>query len=127
MGKACLKLVIDRSARRGLEQFCKFLLIRHGLGHNTINNYRKMVGRFIDTVGDQEPTEALVEDYIADMHLAERYSYFHITGTIRSLERYMEFNGQPMRLARPRKPRYTHKPEVKPLSLPSPLSLNTVS
>jgi len=109
MGKACLKLVIDRSARKGLEQFCKFLLIRHGLGHNTINNYRKMVGRFLETVGDQEPTAALVEDYIAEMYLAERYSYFHITGTIRSLERYMEFNGHPLRLARPRKPRFAQK------------------
>lgn len=105
MGRASLKLVISNSEKHGLEPFCKFLLLKCGLKHNTINNYRKIVTRYLAEIGDRASTVQMAENYIADMYLSECYGYYHITNTIRALERFMEYMGTPIQFARPRKPK----------------------
>ncbi|MDA8137783.1 MAG: tyrosine-type recombinase/integrase [Desulfobacteraceae bacterium] len=109
MGRASLKLVITNSEKSGLQDYCKHLLLKRGLRHTTINNYRKIVARFLEKVGQQEITAAIVEDYLAEMYLCEKYTYYHITNTIRALERYMDYLGAPVQLARPRKPKFAPK------------------
>jgi len=109
MGRATLKLIIENSARSGLDSFSKHLLLKFGLQHNTINNYMKMVRKFLNQVGDQKLSKELVEDYIADMYIEDKYSYHHITATIRSLEKYMGFLGHEIKMGRPRKPKYIQK------------------
>ena len=109
MAKTSLKQVIKKSEANGLDAFCRHLLLKHGLGHNTINNYIKMVRLFLGSIGDLEPTEAIVEEYVAGMYIEDKYSYHHISATMRSIEKYMAFIGIEIKLSRPRKPKYIQK------------------
>ena len=88
--------------------FCRNLMIRHGLKHNTIYNVEKILRRVLRIIGTQQPPHCLVEDYVASMYEA-KYSYAHIVNTIRAIRRFMDFIGDPIEIGYPKRPKRTIK------------------
>lgn len=86
-----------------LEDFCDYLLIKKGFEKITINNYRKTLNKFIRDLKTEQPSQEEAEKYIGQI-IKNEYSYSHIINSSIAVERYMEFLGQPIKIARPRKP-----------------------
>lgn len=105
-----LKLAVDNEFSQTdlVKAFCRQLLIRDGLKHNTIYNAEKIVRKAVREWDTQRPSHEQVEDYIAAMYDA-KYSYAHIVNTIRHLRRYMLFLGNPIEIGYPKKPKHTIK------------------
>lgn len=105
-----LQLAIENPVRHDdqVRAFCRDLLIRHGLKHNTIYNAEKIVRLAVRRFGTQEPSREQVEDLVASLY-ENHYSYAHIVNTIRHLRRYMEFLGRPVDIGYPKRPKRTIK------------------
>lgn len=87
-----------------MEAFKGHLLVMRGIGASTIENYRRITAKVLREVETIAPSCEQMQQYVAALY-GRGYSYFHLTNTIRSIESYMAFIGDPIRFGRPRKPR----------------------
>jgi integrase/recombinase XerD len=85
-----------------LERFETYLLARRGLAQSTVVLLTGFIRRAIPEIGTN-PTHDQVEIYIARKRRAGT-SYANLVNAIKSLEYFMLFLGNPIRLGRPRKP-----------------------
>ncbi|MFA6171967.1 MAG: tyrosine-type recombinase/integrase [Patescibacteria group bacterium] len=87
-----------------LFEFEKFLMVKKGISSVTIGGYRGTVKRALKKFRTFDPTHEDIETYIHKMYERE-YSYSHVVNTSLSLEWYMNFIKNPLKLGRPKKPR----------------------
>ena len=87
-----------------LNEFFDYLIVKKGFEKVTIENYKRVISKFVKDVGAEQPTQEQVEKYIVDI-VKRDCSYSHIVNSSVTLERYMEFLGKPIKIARPRKPK----------------------
>lgn len=90
--------------RAKMADFSGHLLVMCGIGKSTINNYLKMVAKALKEIGTLTPSHAQVQQRIGQM-FAQGLSYHHITNTMRAVEAYMAFIGDPIKFGRPKKPK----------------------
>jgi integrase/recombinase XerD len=87
-----------------LKEFGEFLLVKKGLGEITIRGYKASISVLLKRIGNYEPTEEQISDYIVWMY-AKKYSFSHIVNTSLSAEWYFKFQNKELKLGRPRKPK----------------------
>jgi integrase/recombinase XerD len=85
-----------------LDRFANYLYARSGFARGTVDLTIGFVRRAVPRMG-LDPSHEAIEGYIADMHRAGE-SFGQISNAIKAVERFAEFLGRPIRLARPRKP-----------------------
>lgn len=73
------------------------MLVREGFSEVTVEGYRRVLERFLK--GNQT-----AEEYVAEMR-RKGYSFSHIRNTTVALEKYLNFIGKPIKLARLRRPK----------------------
>lgn len=83
------------------QEFEKFLYIRKGLQPVTVQGYCKAV-RYLSHKFIINKERA--EDYVYELYKSS-YSYSHKANQVKALEYWFEFNGQPLKFARQRKPK----------------------
>lgn len=74
------------------------------MGDLCASSYIGSVKRFVKATGIERPTEDDVITYIMGFYETKK-SYSHIVNTSLALERLSEYNGEPFRLGRPKKPK----------------------
>lgn len=84
--------------------FKSYLMVKKGIGDICATSYVDAVKRYIRECGAEKPTEDDVIKYIMTFYEKKR-SYSHIVNTSLALERFSEYNGNPFRLGRPKKPK----------------------
>lgn len=87
-----------------MDHFAAHLLVMKGLSKGSINNHRKIVKKAIIETGIIHFEHADIKKYVFGLHGAS-YSYCHLVNTIRALEAFMEYLGDPIKLGRPKKPK----------------------
>lgn len=87
-----------------LNKFIDYLLIKKGFEKITLLNYKGTIGKFIRDTETETPDQAQSEKYITEI-IKRGCSYSHIVNSSVIVERYMEFLGKPIKIARPRKPK----------------------
>lgn len=81
-----------------------YLIVKKGIGDICATSYIGAIKRFIKATGITAPTEDDAIAYIMGFY-ENKKSYSHIVNTSLALERFSEYNGNPFRLGRPRKPK----------------------
>jgi len=98
------ELVETRSTDSNIKGFVRHLLVHDRLRRTTIDNYRKVASKVLRDLAAAHPSHAEIEDYVEALRISKRrYSAAHISSVCLSIERYMKFIGDPIRLGRPRK------------------------
>jgi len=87
-----------------LREWGEWLLVNKGLGLVTINGYQGAIRPFLKRHNTLNPTKQQAHDHIVWMYSKE-YSYSHIVNTSLSMEWYFKWQGQKLKLGRPKKPR----------------------
>lgn len=83
--------------------FEQFLVVSRGLQEVTITGYQGSVKRMKKVLGEN-PTHSELNQYIFNLY-SSNYSYAHKTNTALALERYSEYQGNPIVFGRQKKPR----------------------
>lgn len=81
-----------------------WLRVMKGIGDICTDSYCQAIKRFIKQTGIEKPTEADAIKYLMTFYESKK-SYSHIVNTSLAIERFSEYNGNPFRLGRPRKPK----------------------
>jgi len=79
-------------------------MVKFGIGEICTNSYIATVKRFVKLTGIEKPDEDVAIEYMMPFYEAKK-SYSHIVNTSLGLERFSDYNGNPFRLGRPRKPK----------------------
>lgn len=87
--------------------FEQFLFVKKGLAPVTVAGHIGTIIRNKDVLGEH-PSHETIERFVAALYRSE-YSYHYKVNTVVAIEYYLEFLGNPLKLARQRKP----KPIVK--------------
>ena len=95
------KIIVSAEIQAKLEEFTNHLYAHHGFAAATVDLTVGFIRRASPKIG-MNPTRAEVDKYVPDMHRAGE-SYGQISNAVKALERYMDFIGRPVHLARPRK------------------------
>ena len=96
--------MVKGASRERLRRFYTHLLVKRGLAPYTIEGYCRSISKVLRDTSTLDPTHEQIEQHIAWMY-SKKYSYHHIVNTSLSIERYMEFTDNPIRLGRPKKPK----------------------
>ncbi len=99
--------VPERAVDIDVEGYHQHLMGRLGLQPNTAQNYVRVARHALSAMGTGWPTLEQIETHMLAMRNAGR-SHAHVTATMRVLEHYMAWQGHPVKLKRPRKPKRTH-------------------
>ena len=91
-----------------MDSFGAHLLVRRGLGGNTICNKKKMAAKALREIGTLKPNHDQVKRYMVVLH-GRQHSYWHLTNITRAIENYMDYLGDPIHFGRPKKPKYMPK------------------
>ncbi len=84
-------------------RFKSYLVIEKGIGDLCANEYLDSVRRFYEATGLFEPAKDDIINYMMTYH-EKGFSYSYTVNTMLSLEHYMAFIGQELKMQRPRKP-----------------------
>ena len=98
---ATSKITVSVETQSKLDEFTNHLYAHHGFAQATVDLTVGYIRRASPVLG-MNPTRAEVDKYVADMHRAGE-SYGQISNAVKAIERYMDFIGCPVHLARPRK------------------------
>jgi integrase/recombinase XerD len=98
---ATSKITVSAETQAKLDEFTNHLYAHHGFAATTVDLTVGFIRRASPKIG-MNPARAEVDKYVADMHRAGE-SYGQISNAAKALERYMDFIGRPVHLARPRK------------------------
>lgn len=85
------------------EQFYDSLLVKNGFELITVENYKRVLRKFIKDIGTNKPKRQQAENYLAEMRKKD-YSYSHLANSGVIIKRYMEFIGRIIDWHRPRRP-----------------------
>ena len=85
------------------KQFYNFLLIKHGFELITVENYKRVLKKFIKDIGTDKPNKKQTENYLAEMRKKD-YSYSHISNSGVIISKFMKFIGRTIEWHRPRRP-----------------------
>lgn len=87
-----------------LKQFDNFLLLSKGLQKITRQGYIKSIKIIFKRRGNENPSKDDFREHIIWMNEKE-YSHSHITNISRAIEYFTEFNKNPLKIARTRRPK----------------------
>lgn len=91
-----------------MDAFGAHLLIMRGIGKGTIGTHRRIVQKVLREIGTILPTHDQIRQRVVAIYGAAR-SHSHLVNTIRAIEAYLDFLGNPIRFGRPRKPKHIVK------------------
>ena len=94
--------VCSEASNQSLDRFENYLYSRRGMAQSTIQLISGYVRRL--KLSETHPTQDSLDQLIGDMR-RRGISYGNLTNTMRAIECYMEFLGDPIRFGRPRKPK----------------------
>ena len=87
-----------------LKQFNSFLLLNKGLQQITRQGHLTSIKIVLKRIEVENPTNLELQEHIIWMH-SKSYSHSHITNTIKAIEYFTEFNGNPLKIAKTRRPK----------------------
>ena len=87
-----------------IEKFGNHLLLKKGLQEVTREGHKKAVSIMFKRLETENPTNEQLQEHLIWMY-AKKYSHSYIANTIKTVEYFSEFNHNPLKLAKTRRPK----------------------
>lgn len=103
-------LVVDRKPdvvddpEESLRRFRRHLVVYKGLAASSVDNCIRVTRKILRELGSAHPAHEQIEAFIERIRTGA-YSWSYVGNLSLSIERYMEFIDDPIKLGRPRKPK----------------------
>ena len=89
---------------RQMKKFEGYLMVDRGLAKVTAGGYCRAVSISLRRMKKFVPQYTNIKEHVGWMY-DKKYSYSHLVNTSVGLEHYTRYKGEPIKLARPKKPR----------------------
>lgn len=97
-------LGVEMFSKQELREFDNYLLLSKGLQKITREGHLTSINIILKKIQSSCPSNSEFQEHIIWMHNQE-YSHSHITNTSKAIEYFTEFQGNPLRIAKTRRPK----------------------
>lgn len=97
-------LGVEMFSKQDLREFDNYLLLSKGLQKITRDGHLTSINIILKKIKTKTPSHSEFQEHIIWMH-SQEYSHSHITNTSKAIEHFTEFKGNPLRIARTRRPK----------------------